>query len=63
MQELLSDEFASKLLSLAKANAERYAAAKPFAHIYFDDFLPTKAAEAALRDFPEPRQVQVERIR
>jgi hypothetical protein len=58
MQELLSDEFASKLLSLAKANAERYAAGKPFAHIYFDDFLPTKAAEAALRDFPEPRQVK-----
>ncbi len=26
MQELLSDEFASKLLSLAKANAEKYAA-------------------------------------
>jgi 2OG-Fe(II) oxygenase superfamily len=58
MQELLSDEFASKLLSLAKANAERYAAGKPFAHIYFDGFLPTKAAEAALRDFPEPRQVK-----
>src|SRR5271154_5028086 len=58
MQELLSDEFASRLLSLAKANAERYAAGKPFAHIYFDDFLPTRAAEAALRDFPEPRQVK-----
>ena len=58
MQELLSDEFASKLLSLAKANTERYAAGKPFPHIYFDDFLPTQAAEAALRDFPEPRQVK-----
>jgi hypothetical protein len=58
MQELLSDEFASKLLSLAKANTERYAAGKPFPHIYFDDFLPTQAAEAALRDFPAPRQVK-----
>ena len=58
MQELLSDDFANKLLSLAKANAERYAAAKPFPHIYFDDFLPTQAAEAALREFPEPRQVK-----
>src|SRR5271155_4839619 len=58
MQELLSDEFASELLSLAQANAEKYATATPFPHIYFDDFLPTKAAEAALRDFPEPRQVK-----
>ena len=58
IQELLSDEFASKLLSLARANAERYAAGKPFPHIYFDDFLPTQAAEAVLRDFPEPQQVK-----
>jgi Rps23 Pro-64 3,4-dihydroxylase Tpa1-like proline 4-hydroxylase len=58
VQELLSDEFASKLLSLARANAEKYATARPFPHIYFDDFLPTQAAEAALRDFPEPRQVK-----
>jgi Rps23 Pro-64 3,4-dihydroxylase Tpa1-like proline 4-hydroxylase len=58
MQELLSDEFASKLLNLAKANAEKYAAARPFPHIYIDDFLPTQAAEAALRDFPEQRQVK-----
>ena len=57
-QELLSDEFASKLLSLARANAEKYATARPFPHIYFDDFLPAHAAEAALRDFPEPRQVK-----
>jgi 2OG-Fe(II) oxygenase superfamily len=56
-EELLSSEFASKLLSLAKANAEKYATARPFPHIYFDDFLPAQAAEAALRDFPQPRQV------
>jgi Rps23 Pro-64 3,4-dihydroxylase Tpa1-like proline 4-hydroxylase len=58
LQELLSDEFANKLLALAKANAERYAAGKPFPHIYFDDFLPAQAAEAALSEFPEPRQVK-----
>ena len=58
MKELLSDDFSSKLLHLAKENAERYARGKPFPHIYFDDFLPVEAAEAALRDFPEPRQVK-----
>jgi hypothetical protein len=58
MKELLSDDFSSKLLHLAKENAERYAHGKPFPHIYFDDFLPVEAAEAALRDFPEPRQAK-----
>jgi hypothetical protein len=58
MQELLSDEFASRLLRVARENSAGYAAAKPFPHIYFDDFLPREAAEAALRDFPEPRQAK-----
>ncbi len=58
MQDLLSDEFASRLLQLAKDNAEKYANAKPFPHIYFDDFLPLQSAESALRDFPEPRQLK-----
>jgi Rps23 Pro-64 3,4-dihydroxylase Tpa1-like proline 4-hydroxylase len=57
-QDLLSDEFASELLSLARANAEKYATAKPFPHIYFDNFLPLQAAEAALQAFPEPKQVK-----
>jgi Rps23 Pro-64 3,4-dihydroxylase Tpa1-like proline 4-hydroxylase len=57
VQELLSDDFAKKLLNLASNNAEKYATAKPFPHIYFDDFLPHQAAEAALRDFPQPRQL------
>ena len=48
----------AKLLSLARANAERYTAGKPFPHVYFNHFLPPQAAEAALRDFPEPRQVK-----
>ena len=58
MKELLSDEFASRLERLAKENAEKYANGKPFPHIYFDDFLPVEAAEAALRDFPQPKELK-----
>ena len=58
MKELLSEEFASKLERLAKENAEKYRDGKPFPHIYFDDFLPVEAAEAALRDFPEPKELK-----
>ncbi len=57
-QDLLSDAFASRLLTLAKENMEKYATAKPFPHIYFDDFLPAHVAEAALRAFPEPKQAK-----
>jgi len=57
MKELLSDEFLHKLDALAKEKAEEYRNNKPFPHIYFDDFLPLEAAEAALRDFPEPKQI------
>jgi len=56
-EELFSESFSKKLESLAKENAEAYKANKPFPHIYFDDFLPVGAAEAALRDFPEPKQL------
>ncbi len=58
MKELLSDEFIGKLERLAQEKAEEYKNAKPFPHIYFDDFLPVAAAEAALRDFPEPKQLK-----
>ena len=57
MNALLSDEFLHKLEVLAKEKAEEYKNAKPFSHIYFDDFLPVEAAEAALRDFPQPKQL------
>lgn len=57
MKQLLSDEFANKLMSLAREKAEEYQHNKPFPHIYFDDFLPVEAAEAALNEFPEPKQV------
>jgi hypothetical protein len=56
MDELLSEAFATKLRLLAEQNATKYRTAKPFPSIYFDDFLPLEAAEAALREFPEPRQ-------
>ena len=57
MKELLSDEFLHKLETLAEEKAEVYRNNKPFPHIYFDNFLPGKAAEAALRNFPEPKQL------
>ncbi|HEY0759195.1 MAG TPA: 2OG-Fe(II) oxygenase [Acidisarcina sp.] len=58
MKELLTDEYAAKLLQLAKDSAEAYKSAKPFPHIYFDNFLPVESAEAALREFPEPKQLK-----
>src|SRR5580765_7379399 len=57
MKELLGDEFLHKLETLSKEKAEEYKNNKPFPHIYFDSFLPSVAAEAALRDFPEPKQL------
>ena len=56
MNALLSDQFTQKLETLAQAKAEEYKANQPYPHIYFDDFLPVDVAEAALRDFPEPKE-------
>ena len=56
MNALLSDQFAGKLEALAQAKAEEYKANTPYPHIYFDNFLPVEVAEAALRDFPEPKE-------
>jgi len=58
MSELFSEEFSRKLENLAASSAEAYKNAKPFPHAYFDDFLPAEPLEAALRDFPEPKQLQ-----
>jgi Rps23 Pro-64 3,4-dihydroxylase Tpa1-like proline 4-hydroxylase len=57
MNTLLSDQFTQKLETLAQAKAEEYKANQPYPHIYFDNFLPVDVAEAALRDFPEPKEV------
>jgi Rps23 Pro-64 3,4-dihydroxylase Tpa1-like proline 4-hydroxylase len=57
MDVLYSEAFTKKLETLAKEKAEEYANAKPFPYIYFDDFLPAEAAEAALRDFPQPKSM------
>ncbi len=54
---LLSEEYLRKLETLAHNKAEVYRDNKPFPNIYFDDFLPLEAAEAALEHFPEPRQL------
>jgi Rps23 Pro-64 3,4-dihydroxylase Tpa1-like proline 4-hydroxylase len=58
MKELLSEEFAVNLERLAKEKAEEYKNNKPFPHIFFDNFLPVEAAEAALRDFPQPKELK-----
>lgn len=57
MNALLSDQYTQKLEALAQGRAEEYKANKPYPHIYFDDFLPVEVAEAALRDFPQPKEV------
>ena len=46
-----------RLMELAAARKAEYAAAKPFPHIGFDDFLPADAAEAVLDAFPTPQGV------
>src|ERR1700690_2775306 len=56
MNTLLGDPFAVKLEALGKAKAGEYRANTPYPHIYFDNFLPLEVAEAALRDFPEPKE-------
>jgi Rps23 Pro-64 3,4-dihydroxylase Tpa1-like proline 4-hydroxylase len=56
MNALLGDEFNAKLEALGQAKAEEYQANSPYPHIYFDNFLPREVAEAALRDFPEPKE-------
>jgi Rps23 Pro-64 3,4-dihydroxylase Tpa1-like proline 4-hydroxylase len=55
MDALFSDQYETKLETLAKESADKYKAGKPFPHIFFDDFLPVDAAEGALKDFPEPK--------
>jgi hypothetical protein len=57
MEELFCKDYFSKLGLLASERAAEYKANKPFPHIYFDDFLPVAAAEMALHDFPEPKQL------
>ena len=56
LNELLGDPYVAKLEALASARAEEYKANTPYPHIYFDNFLPIDVAEAALRDFPEPKE-------
>lgn len=57
MQELFSNDYLHKLEVLAKEKAEEYKSNRPFPHIYFDNFLPDETAAAALREFPEPKQL------
>jgi Rps23 Pro-64 3,4-dihydroxylase Tpa1-like proline 4-hydroxylase len=55
LDALLSEDFTTRLETLARDKAEEYKAHTPYPHIYFDDFLPLSVAEAALQQFPEPK--------
>jgi Rps23 Pro-64 3,4-dihydroxylase Tpa1-like proline 4-hydroxylase len=58
MSELLNEAFLTRLQQLAKDKALEYRTNKPFPSIYFDDFLPRSVAEAAVSDFPHPKQLR-----
>ena len=45
-----------QLVALADEKREQYAAASPFPHIVFDDFLPEEALDQVLAEFPRPDQ-------
>jgi len=47
---------------LANERAEEYKSNKPFPHIYFDDFLPVEAAEAALKELRRAQAIGLERV-
>src|SRR5665213_1361673 len=57
-EQLFGEAFASHLKLLAKEHAEEYRTNTPFPSIHFDNFLPLDVAEAALRDFPEKKQIR-----
>lgn len=44
-----------RLMELATGNREAYAAAQPFPHAVFDDFLPEPVLDAVLAEFPKPQ--------
>jgi Rps23 Pro-64 3,4-dihydroxylase Tpa1-like proline 4-hydroxylase len=58
MTELLSETFIKHLRQLGKDKAEEYRNNVPYPSIHFDDFLPRNVVEAALRDFPQPKQIR-----
>ena len=55
-ETLFNPSFHERLKELAKSSAEKYQTAHPFPSIYFDNFLPIEAAEAAHDAFPQPKQ-------
>jgi Rps23 Pro-64 3,4-dihydroxylase Tpa1-like proline 4-hydroxylase len=57
-EQLLDDAFVARLKQLAKEKASEYRTNAPFPNIYFDNFLPVDVAQAAVDDFPEPKQIR-----
>jgi Rps23 Pro-64 3,4-dihydroxylase Tpa1-like proline 4-hydroxylase len=58
LTELLSKDYTDRLQHLAEEKAQEYQNNKPFPHLYFDNFLPIRVAEAALSTFPEPQEAE-----
>jgi Rps23 Pro-64 3,4-dihydroxylase Tpa1-like proline 4-hydroxylase len=58
MDWLLSNEVSTELARLAENNAHEYSCAEPFPHLVLDDFLPAPVADAALRNFPQPKSLR-----
>ena len=58
MNELYEAAYLERLQKMAADRAAEYQSNKPFPYTYFDNFLPTKTLDAALSDFPEPRQIR-----
>lgn len=56
--ELFNEAFLEQLKRLGKERAAEYRTNTPYPNIHFDDFLPRNVAEAAVRDFPRPKQLR-----
>ena len=54
MKHLLKDEYLN-LESIAEANKKKYINAKPFPHIYFDNFFNDQALNNILSDWPNTK--------
>jgi hypothetical protein len=63
LDELLSEAFLTRLENLAAEKSTEYLSNQPFPNIYFDNFFPERTAEAALADFPEPKEIEWHQFR
>jgi Rps23 Pro-64 3,4-dihydroxylase Tpa1-like proline 4-hydroxylase len=52
----------SRMRQLEESAAVQYAAAKPFPHIYFDNFFDPELVDAVLAEFPQPNAIRWQRF-